>query len=334
MPCCSGSTRRFRAGAPTSGPECLPALYVGDRNRPDPVGSYLAAGAGIQAQLLRLLPDGYDFRGRRVLDFGCGSGRVLRHFVDEAHTAEFHGCDIHEESIRWLQEHLSPPLHGHLTGPNPPLPFPDGHFDVIWTTSVFTHLVETWSAWLLEMHRVLKPDGILIATFIGPGLYTEIAHEPWVEDRVGMNVLGVGQPWDVGGPMVFHSPWWLHAHWGRLFEIAALEETGFGGATPDSGQGVCVLRPRGVTLTEADLEAPEPDEPRELIAMQHSISQLWQESRTINEAHDRYALAYAEEMRLRRQIDPRLFLPEWARRPLRRAVRSGRRAVARVRRQP
>ncbi len=46
----------------------------------------------------------------------------------------------------------------------------DGSFDLIWAVSVFTHLAETWSAWLLELHRVLKPGGILLATFMGEGM--------------------------------------------------------------------------------------------------------------------------------------------------------------------
>jgi hypothetical protein len=31
---------------------------------------------------------------------------------------------------------------------------------------VFTHITEHWSAWLLELRRVLKPDGLLLASFL------------------------------------------------------------------------------------------------------------------------------------------------------------------------
>jgi SAM-dependent MidA family methyltransferase len=42
-------------------------------------------------QILRMLPAGYEFERRRLLDFGCGAGRTLRHFLDEADSAEIWG---------------------------------------------------------------------------------------------------------------------------------------------------------------------------------------------------------------------------------------------------
>ena len=85
------------------------------------------------------------------------------------HSAEIWGCDIDHESVDWLQHNLCPPLHVLRNAAAPDrLPFEDGHFDVVWALSVFTHLADTWAAWLLELHRVLADDGILIATTIGP----------------------------------------------------------------------------------------------------------------------------------------------------------------------
>ena len=48
--------------------------------------------------------------GKRALDFGCGSARVLRHFADEAGSAAFWGCDIDRASIEWDRAHLTPPF--------------------------------------------------------------------------------------------------------------------------------------------------------------------------------------------------------------------------------
>ena len=251
--------------------------YVGDHGD-DVFNSYLGAGRAIRERIVGLLPDGYDFSGRRVLDFGCGSGRALRHFLDEAREGDWHGCDISAECIDWVTAHLSPPVIAHRTGQLPPLPFGDGEFDLVYTTSVFSHLTDSWSQWLLELHRILKPDGILIATFMGPGAVDVIAHEPWDNDNYGMNVLGYGNPWSANGPMVLISEWWLRAHWGRAFEIEQLENDGFVGI-----QGVVVMRPRPGTFSAAQLEAPEPDEPRELSAARHSIRQLHQENAIINE---------------------------------------------------
>ena len=124
------------------------------------------SGRDRKRAIVRLLPDDYSFDDRRVLDFGCGSGRVLRHFLREARTGEFWGCDLHEPSIEWVTENLSPPINAHLLNGAPRLPHPDAHFDLVYAISVFTHITDDWSAWLPELHRVLKPGGFLISTFL------------------------------------------------------------------------------------------------------------------------------------------------------------------------
>jgi SAM-dependent methyltransferase len=229
-----------------------------------------------------MLPSGYELEGRRLLDFGCGAGRTLRHFLDEAGSAEIWGCDIDAESVDWLDRNLSPPLHALRNEAEPGLPFEDGHFDLVWALSVFTHLVDSWAAWMLELHRVLADDGILIATSIGPHHSELIAKEDWEEERIGMNALRHWASWDVGGPMVLHSTWWLRAHWGRAFEILEIDEAPVGEAPIDAtlrwsgftNHRWLAMRKRDVSLTVADLELPEPDEPRELTAAHHNVRQL------------------------------------------------------------
>src|SRR5436189_225548 len=77
-------------------------------------------------------------------------------------------------SMAWLQAHLSPALRVFSNAQGPPLPQPDGYFDLIWAISVFTHITDRWSEWLLELHRVLSPSGLLIATFLAPGWYESL----------------------------------------------------------------------------------------------------------------------------------------------------------------
>ncbi len=50
-------------------------------------------GPETKSALLDLLPDDWSFEHKRVLDFGCGAGRTLRHFVSEAEAGEFWGVD-------------------------------------------------------------------------------------------------------------------------------------------------------------------------------------------------------------------------------------------------
>jgi SAM-dependent methyltransferase len=235
----------------------------------DPWAYYDSLGTLAKQSITAALPPEWSFEAKRVLDFGCGAGRTLRHFLSEAQVAELHGCDIDHESVAWLDENLSPPLHVFPNGDRPPLDRPNDFFDLIWVVSVFTHLVDTWADWLLELHRVLRPGGLLLATFMGRGMAEFIAQEPWDEDRVGMNVSRHGESWDLGGPMVLHSPWWLRAHWGRLFTIVELYEEGFGSEGGASQGLVVAKKDERAPVDRIELNRPEPNEPREAIALDH-----------------------------------------------------------------
>jgi SAM-dependent methyltransferase len=238
--------------------------------RVEPYAVYEQRGAEARHALLDLLPDDWSFQGARVLDFGCGAGRTLRHFLDEARQGELWGADIDSRSIAWLEQKLCPPLHVRLSREAPPLGLEYGTFDLIWALSVFTHLTDWSIPWLLELRRLLRQGGLLIATYMGRWTSEELLGEPWEEDRVGMNVLRPHQDWDLGGPMVLMSDWWVRAHWGRAFEILRLEPL-------VQGQSWVLMRRRDVELTVEDVERPEEGDPREYRALRHNLRQLQRE---------------------------------------------------------
>lgn len=249
----------------------LPPLALANRvcsleGRGDPLKAYDGLGAEAKAALLRLLPDDWAFADKRVLDFGCGAGRTLRHFLAEAEQAEVWGSDIDEASIAWLSANLSPPLRLVRNQPDPPLGLDYGSFDLIWALSVFTHLTDNSLAWLLELHRLLAPGGLLVATYMGRFNGEVFTHEPWDENRIGMNVLRRDQGWEAGGPMVLMSDWWVREHWGRAFTIEATEPQ-------MHGQTWVLLRKRDVALTVEALAAPGAD-PREYAALRHNLRQV------------------------------------------------------------
>jgi len=239
----------------------------------EPMEYYDEIGRRAHAEIVARLPPDWTFAGKRILDFGCGAGRTLRHFATEASEAEVWGCDIDEPSIGWLSERLCPPFHVLLNGPEPPLDQPSSSFDLIWGISVFTHLADSWSHWLVELHRLLRTDGLLYLTFMGSGTSELIAGEPWDETRVGMNVLKYGQSWDLGGPMVMHSPWWIEEHWGRAFEIISLSPDGFG-SDPSFGHGSVLMRKRDQHVDAEMLEQTVPGDTREALALAHNVAQL------------------------------------------------------------
>jgi SAM-dependent methyltransferase len=244
---------------------------------------YQEIGRRTREEILALLPEGWTFEGKRVLDFGCGAGRTLRHFVSEAEVAEIHGCEIDSPSVAWLEANLSPPFHVFRNDEAPPLPLESDSLDLIWAISVFTHLTDYWADWLLELHRVLRDGGLLIATILGPELADEL--QPGLPDprgvsggapadRVGMNVLHVDRGWDLGGPATFHSEWWIREHWGRAFDVVELREDGFIALPGWRGQGVAVLAKRPGAPTVAELERVDAGDARELAALRHNVRQL------------------------------------------------------------
>jgi SAM-dependent methyltransferase len=107
------------------------ANRVGALPEEEPMGAYIALGVLIRREIERRLPADWTWAGKRSLDFGAGAGRVLRHFLDETPEAEFEGCDIHPESIAWLNENLAP-IHGVVCGEGPGLPYEDDSFDLVW----------------------------------------------------------------------------------------------------------------------------------------------------------------------------------------------------------
>ncbi len=245
---------------------------IGPMGDVDPARVYLDSGRDHRELIESLLPAGWSWEGRRTLDFGCGVGRIMRQFAPEAESAEFWGCDLDRPSIEWLRGNLEPPFRFFASDDQPDLPQDDGFFDLVYAFSVYTHFTDNWAAWLLEHHRVLKDGGLLLVTFLGEGMTKALVDEDWDEGRIGMNPLLHGNSWDLGGPVAFNSEWWIRAHWGRAFEIVSFRP--HDGGEPAQGHGIVLMRKKPVALTVADLLALEPDEPREIAALQHNVEQL------------------------------------------------------------
>jgi SAM-dependent methyltransferase len=102
-----------------------------------------------------------------ILDWGCGCGRVLRHWADLPAETRVYGCDINPKEVEWCRRHLD---FADVTVNDiaPPLPYPAEAFDLVYALSVFTHLGEDLQhAWMRECRRVLKPGGFLVFSTMG-----------------------------------------------------------------------------------------------------------------------------------------------------------------------
>jgi len=103
-----------------------------------------------------------DLRGRRVLDVGCGTGRLAAAMSDEA-GAKVWAIDSSDEMLAVAREAV-PHGVGVRRGDAERLPFRDGWFDRV-TMSLVLHLLNRERA-LAEARRVIGSDGrIVISTF-------------------------------------------------------------------------------------------------------------------------------------------------------------------------
>lgn len=101
---------------------------------------------------------GSSTSNKKVLDFGCGIGRVaLKLWYD--HKLPSHGCDINPEAISYLKSQIQGP-DLHVNSFKPPLKYSENFFDLIFSISIWTHLPpDLQIPWLKEMHRILIPGG-------------------------------------------------------------------------------------------------------------------------------------------------------------------------------
>lgn len=105
-----------------------------------------------------------DLRGRRVLDCGCGTGRLSRELADSA-SAKVWGVDPEPEMLRVAERNV-PASVGLKEGRAEQLPFRDSWFEraVMW---LVCHLVDRPRAFA-ELHRVLAAGGRLVVVTFDP----------------------------------------------------------------------------------------------------------------------------------------------------------------------
>jgi SAM-dependent methyltransferase len=109
----------------------------------------------------------HEVANPRILDFGCGCGRLIR-FLTAAHdSADVHAIDVNPEAVDWCREHVTG-IQTACSGAHPPLPYEPASFDLVYSISVFSHLSETAGAtWRQELARVTAPGGIIVLTTHG-----------------------------------------------------------------------------------------------------------------------------------------------------------------------
>ncbi len=165
----------------------------------------------------------------RVLDWGCGCGRVSRHFAEDAKSTDWCGVDIDEVGIQWAQENLPFGNFRHIE-PLEKLPFPNNHFEFIFGISVFTHLREPDHLfWLQELERVVANNSIVAVSIGGQTLrarlFTTDIDELANDEIAGYTDHGRSDAIDGSTNDVeyyrstFISENYVHSVWSRYFDV-------------------------------------------------------------------------------------------------------------------
>ncbi len=172
----------------------------------------------------------------RALEFGCGCGRILLHMGSIAEKTALFAVDIDAESVGWVQEHV-PWVAASVNDGLPPLAFADGHFDLVFNHSVFTHIDENYQdAWLGELARVTRAGGLVVLSVAGMdpfmelvGTWRKAGADPThlTEQFRTKGFIFIADDGWVGGPFpdfyhsAFHAPWYVFRHWSNYFAVKA-----------------------------------------------------------------------------------------------------------------
>ncbi len=163
----------------------------------------------------------------KVLDWGCGCGKLARYLV-EINGPEMFGIDVDPVNISWCNENIKG-MKFSLASISPPTNIAPDFFDLVIGISVFTHLNEDYQfLWLEELRRISLPGAVIIVTIHGKTsmLHTGVSQETFEKiQRYGFAVAGKNnqisdaiknEEYYVSS---FHSEQYIRKNWSQYFDI-------------------------------------------------------------------------------------------------------------------
>lgn len=100
--------------------------------------------------------------GQNILDFGCGTGKIMQKMREMSPKNKFIGIDVSETAIEIAKE-KHPWAKFYPVQDGERFPFKNNHFNLILAADVIEHVYNTKHT-LSELHRVLKKDGKILIT--------------------------------------------------------------------------------------------------------------------------------------------------------------------------
>jgi len=222
-------------GRPAVPPAKLIYLVAGHRSATTFLLGGRLASEAIRANLAKSGLNIEQFNS--ILDFGCGVGRIIRHWTRTQGT--LHGTDYNADLIDWCQNNLRS-IEFRLNTLSGKLPYEDETFDFIYSFSVFTHLREMLQLhWIDELSRVLKPGGYMYLTTHGKYYLSTLTAAEQEQFNRGELVTREQEHSGSNTCAVFHPPAYVRNKLAVGLLVADFFESG---ASGDSMQDVHLLR--------------------------------------------------------------------------------------------
>lgn len=193
-------------------------------------GSYAEMGA----KLVSVLAECGLENGDRLLDLGCGSGRLASALAGRFDVA-YLGLDIVPELLDYARTR-APASYRFELNTDLAIPAADGVFDFVCAFSLLTHLQHEESyLYLADLARVLRPSGTLVFSFLE---FAEATHWPTFATTAKQAAEGKRTHLNVFIERSVIELW--SARLG--FTIERIIGPGESAAAGDLGQSVAVLR--------------------------------------------------------------------------------------------
>ena len=215
----------------------------------------------------------------RILEFGCGCGRIMRWMEELGRTRTLVGTDIDARAVEWAAANL-PFARFDVNDGLPPTRYHDGEFDLVVNHSVFTHLDEHYQdLWLAELQRITSPGGVLVLSIHGEHNFQvgeqqleagSRQRREWRALLERHGILYIADDGFVGSAFpdfyhtAFHAPWYVFEHWSRWFDVLAylpcssvdLQDQVVLRRRSDSGNGGTPIRARPTDLAPTSASPP------------------------------------------------------------------------------
>jgi SAM-dependent methyltransferase len=128
-------------------------------------------------------------KGKRVLDAGCGAGSYVLRMAQEG--ADVTGIEFEPGKVADYEKASG--LRNVLVGDIEHMPFSNADFDLVFSNEVLEHVPNDAAA-LREIHRVLRPDGVL-CVFVPNRLYPLETHGCYTQGGTRLSAFTPFVPW-------------------------------------------------------------------------------------------------------------------------------------------